>query len=98
MDGNFLIVVAGLYACVSAATFVVFAWDKSAAKRDRRRVPEAFLHGFELLGGFPGSLLAMKFLRHKNRKPSFYFVTWVIALMHAGAWGAVLFRESLFGG
>lgn len=51
--------------------FGVYAFDKLAAKRGWRRVPEANLIGMAALAGAPGALLAMLLLRHKTRKPRF---------------------------
>jgi uncharacterized membrane protein YsdA (DUF1294 family) len=47
---------------------VLLAWDKRQAVRGGRRVPESTLHTLELLGGWPGSLLARRLMRHKTVK------------------------------
>ena len=82
--------VATVYAVMSVVTFVVYWVDKRAAARDRRRVPEARLHLMELLGGWPGALVAQILVRHKSRKLSFQIVFWLIVILHAAAWIAVL--------
>ena len=56
---------------ISAATFLVYAADKSAAERGRWRVSERTLHLWSLLGGWPGAFLAQRALRHKTRKHEF---------------------------
>ena len=56
---------------ISAATYLVYAADKSAAERGRWRVSERTLHMWSLLGGWPGALLAQRALRHKTRKDEF---------------------------
>ena len=56
---------------VSAATFLVYAADKSAAARGRWRISERTLHLWSLLGGWPGAFLAQHALRHKTRKDEF---------------------------
>lgn len=46
-------------------------WDKLAAIRGWRRVPEKRLIAPVWLGGLPGLLLGMKLFRHKTSKESF---------------------------
>ena len=60
-----------LYLAVSMITCVLYAADKWAAQRARRRVPERLLHLFGLLGGWPGGLFAQRLLRHKTAKRPF---------------------------
>jgi len=69
--------VAGAYASLSVISFVLYAWDKGASGAKHQRTPEATLHLWSLLGGWPGALLAQHFLRHKSRKTSFQKVFWV---------------------
>ena len=68
--------VALLYLAASLITFLVYAVDKSAAKRGNRRTSEGVLHGLALVGGWPGALLAQQFLRHKSTKAEFRSVFW----------------------
>lgn len=85
-----LAIALALYAVASVVTFAVFAWDKRAAARSARRVPERALHALELLGGWPGALAAMWLLRHKNRKPAYWLVTALIVIAHGAAWALLL--------
>lgn len=78
------------YAAVSAVTFVAYGVDKRAAVRGRRRVPEATLHLLELLGGFPGALVAQQVFRHKRNKAGYMIVCRLIIALHLGGWGAWL--------
>ena len=57
-----------------------FSYDKWAAAKKHRRIPERNLHLFELIGGVIINLLLMYLLRHKNRKFQYYSVTWGILL------------------
>src|SRR5207302_1450731 len=66
-------IVIGCYAVVSLITFIAYAVDKRSAVRQRRRISEGTLHLLELLGGWPGALLAQTIVRHKRRK------TWYMA-------------------
>ncbi|NMH65689.1 DUF1294 domain-containing protein [Shewanella salipaludis] len=65
------------YALLSLVTFLVYAWDKSAAKRDAWRTQESSLHLLALCGGWPGALLASQLLRHKSLKLSFRLMFWL---------------------
>jgi len=86
MFPNWLLIPLVWYLPLSLVTFINFARDKHAASRGDRRTPERALHMLELLGGFAGALLAMLLLRHKNRKPSYWLVTVLIAAAHVGVW------------
>lgn len=72
-----LLWIAAAYAGLSLITFVVYAIDKSAARRRGPRTPERTLHLLSLAGGWPGALLAQRWLRHKSAKASFRRVFWV---------------------
>ena len=74
--------VAGLYVGLSAAAFIVYAADKSAASNGGWRTPESTLHLLALSGGWPGALLAQQVLRHKSTKQPFRKVFWVTALLN----------------
>ena len=63
--------VAAVYLAASAAAFAAYAWDKHAARNDKKRVAERTLHLLALIGGWPGALLAQRTLRHKTRKQPF---------------------------
>jgi len=78
----------GFGAC-SLLTLLSFAWDKAAARRGARRVPEARLLALALLGGGAGALLGMIWFRHKTRKPRFWCAAWAgIALIVAVSFAA----------
>ena len=55
--------------------------DKDRAVSSGWRVPESSLHLAELLGGWPGALLAQRRLRHKCSKTSYQFVFWNIVIL-----------------
>jgi uncharacterized membrane protein YsdA (DUF1294 family)/cold shock CspA family protein len=75
-----------VYLALSAVAFVFHGVDKGRAGTGARRVPEAKLHALELLGGWPGALLAQQYYRHKTRKRSYQVVFWVIGAVHVGFW------------
>lgn len=65
-----------LYTSLSLLTFLVYALDKSAAHRGRWRVSEQTLHVLSLAGGWPGALVAQRWLRHKSKKAIFQITYW----------------------
>ncbi|MBS7806583.1 cold shock and DUF1294 domain-containing protein [Variovorax sp. PCZ-1] len=82
-----------VYIALSLTTFLVYAFDKSAAVAGRWRTQEGTLHMLSLAGGWPGALLAQQLLRHKTSKDSFIAVFWAtVALNVCGfiAWHAGL--------
>jgi uncharacterized membrane protein YsdA (DUF1294 family) len=77
--------VAYLYIAISTITFAMYAFDKSAARKGKWRVPETRLHLLSLLGGWPGAYLAQRRLRHKSAKVSFKRVYWATATLNSFA-------------
>lgn len=102
--GRLPFLVLALYLGASAATFVAYALDKSAARHERRRISENTLHLLAVIGGWPGALLAQLLLRHKSSKESFRALFWVTVVLNCcvllwmlSASGAAVF-QSLTGG
>jgi uncharacterized membrane protein YsdA (DUF1294 family) len=79
-----------VYGLMSLICFFAYYRDKQFAIKGRQRTPEARLHLYEVLGGWPGSLLAQRLMRHKNRKLSYQRVFWLIVLLHVALAGLVL--------
>ena len=82
--------VLALYFFASFIAFFAYAFDKSAARRNRWRTQESTLHLFALLGGWPGALAAQRLLRHKSKKTSFQVVFWGTVFLNCGALGWLL--------
>ena len=80
------------YGFMSLLTYAVYAADKAAARRRRRRVPERTLHLLALLGGWPGALLAQRRLRHKTSKAAFRLRFGLTVLINGALLAAVLAR------
>lgn len=72
--------VAGYLAVVNALTYSAYASDKRRAINGEWRISESRLHLFELMGGWPATLLAQRRLRHKCSKGSYLFVFWIIVI------------------
>ncbi|HRP62545.1 MAG TPA: DUF1294 domain-containing protein [Phycisphaerales bacterium] len=81
------------YALMSVVTILAFWHDKRAATRGRARTRESTLHLLELLGGWPGAIVAQRWLRHKNRKTSYNVVLWLIILLHASVCAMMLWMQ-----
>jgi uncharacterized membrane protein YsdA (DUF1294 family) len=73
------------YVGLSIFTFLMYAFDKSAAKSKRWRTPEKTLHLLSLSGGWPGALIAQQLLRHKTSKESFVVAFWLTVALNIGA-------------
>lgn len=74
--------------------FAAFGLDKAAAQSNRRRIAEATLLRWALLGGTPGAYAGRALFRHKTRKQPFCGRLHRIALLQgvaiaAWAWWAM---------
>lgn len=79
-----------VYVTLSGMSYFMYWRDKRAAMRDGQRVPENTLHVSDLLGGWPGALMAQQMFRHKTTKASFRVVFWMTVVLNlAGAWWLV---------
>lgn len=79
-----------VYATCSLACLIAYARDKAAARAGRRRIPERTLLLLGLAGGWPGALLAQRWLRHKTAKRSFLLKFWCTVVLNLAALGAGL--------
>lgn len=79
--------IAGMYLTLSLLTFIAYAIDKSAAKRNKWRTKESTLHLLALMGGWPGALFAQNLLRHKSVKASFRNVFWITVVANLAVLG-----------
>ena len=73
------------YIALSLASFFIYAYDKSAARRGAWRTSENTLLLLGLAGGWPGALIAQEALRHKSSKTSFRIVFWATVVMNCAA-------------
>ncbi|NRD73059.1 DUF1294 domain-containing protein [Shewanella sp. VB17] len=69
-----------IYLLMSCITFIAYAIDKSSARKGEWRTSENTLQLLSFMGGWPGALLAQKWLRHKSQKHSFRLTLWMMIL------------------
>jgi uncharacterized membrane protein YsdA (DUF1294 family)/cold shock CspA family protein len=74
-----------IYMVVSLLSFIMYFFDKSAARKGAWRTQENTLHLLSLAGGWPGALIAQKKLHHKTKKQSFRYIFWITVLLNCGA-------------
>jgi uncharacterized membrane protein YsdA (DUF1294 family) len=77
---------------MSLVSFLVYGWDKRAAKMDGRRVPEKTLHLLAFFCGWPGAIFGQSFWRHKTQKPLFKSITYLIGALHLIVLGVLSFQ------
>ncbi len=75
-----------VYGVMSIITLILYQADKQRAQHGQWRVAENMLHLAELLGGWPGALMAQYNLRHKNAKFSYQLIFWLIVVSHEIGW------------
>ncbi len=75
---------------MSFITFILYAADKSKAKRGAWRIKESVLLGFGFFGGAIGGLIAMNLCRHKTKHWYFWAVN-ILGLIAQAAVYVVLF-------
>jgi len=87
--------IGGFYALMSALGFSLYGLDKRASTRGGWRTPEVRLHLIELLGGWPGALLAQRVFRHKTRKTSFQVMFYLAVAVNLVVLGWLIFAGNL---
>ena len=78
------------YGVVSILTFLVYWYDKSAARNGQWRTKESSLLFLGLAGGWPGAVIAQRLLRHKSGKRTFQVAFWGTVVMNSIALGWLL--------
>ena len=87
LAGPLPLAVIAAYGVVSILTFLVYWFDKSAARHGRWRTKESSLLLLGLAGGWPGAVVAQRVLRHKSRKQSFQVAFWGTVVVNSVALG-----------
>ncbi len=76
-----------LYIALSTLCYLMYWLDKRAAGKNAQRTPESRLHLFDLLGGWPGALIAQQQFRHKTIKQPFQVVFWATVVVNIAVVG-----------
>lgn len=90
MDKLYLLLAAWM-AAISVILFFMMGSDKKRAKSSARRIPEARLSFFALIGGAIGGTIAMRVFRHKTKHWYFAigFPIIAVAQVCACVWSAI---------
>jgi len=83
------------YVFLSVLAILLYGLDKQHAITGQWRIPEIYMHIVELMGGWPGVLLAQNDFRHKIRKSRYRRILWGIIAFHGLAWAAFLVFDFL---
>jgi uncharacterized membrane protein YsdA (DUF1294 family)/cold shock CspA family protein len=84
-NGRLPLLAPAAFFVISLATFLLYAFDKSAAMNQRWRTKESSLLVAGLLGGWPGALVAQGMFRHKSSKSSFQAAFWFTVIVNCAA-------------
>ena len=79
------VILLACYGLLSAVAFLTYRADKSAAQQGRWRTPESTLHAIDLMGGWPGALVARRVFRHKTTKQPFRTIFWATVIVNCVA-------------
>lgn len=85
------------YAGLSLISLGLYGADKSAAVHGRWRTSESTLHAVDVVGGWPGGLVARHLFRHKTRKQPFRTVFWLTVVVNVAALGWLVWSGTLEG-
>ena len=86
------LVAAGVVVGLNLAAFLLYGWDKRAARLDRRRISERSLLLAAGLGGLLGAWVGMSVFRHKTKKRSFQAKLLAVTACWVGA-GVLAYRQ-----
>ncbi|UXT22088.1 DUF1294 domain-containing protein [Agrobacterium tumefaciens] len=72
------------YIAFNLFVFLVYWWDKEAARNGAWRIRERTLLSLALIGGSLGAISAQRLLRHKTRKEPFRSILISIVILQLG--------------
>ena len=74
--------IAVAFVCNSLLEVLFYREDKRLAEQQNWRIPEFYLHFWELFCGWPGALYAQARFRHKWKKFSYMAVFWLYVILN----------------
>lgn len=77
------------YLAFNLFVFLVYWWDKEAARRGGWRIRESTLLLLALVGGSAGAISAQRLLRHKTRKEPFRSILLSIVILQSGIFASL---------
>jgi uncharacterized membrane protein YsdA (DUF1294 family) len=77
------------YIAFNLFVFLVYWWDKQAARNGEWRIRESTLLSLALIGGSLGAISAQRLLRHKTRKEPFRSILILIIILQVGLVGSL---------
>jgi uncharacterized membrane protein YsdA (DUF1294 family) len=89
------VLVLAAYGLLSGFAVLLYRADKSAAEQGRWRTPESTLHLVDLVGGWPGALVARQVFRHKTIKQPFRTIFWVTVIANCVALAWLVYEGPL---
>lgn len=75
-------IILGYYFIMNLVMYCMMAYDKNAAIKDKRRIPEKNFYFMAVLGAGAGGLLGIVFKRHKSKHLDFIMVFTITAILH----------------
>lgn len=83
------------YVCNSLLEVLFYREDKRLAEKQNWRIPEFYLHFWELMCGWPGALYAQARFHHKWKKFSYMIVFWLYVIVNTVAVAWIVFPETM---
>jgi uncharacterized membrane protein YsdA (DUF1294 family)/cold shock CspA family protein len=80
--GKMPIYMLAVFGAMSLVSFLMYWRDKRLAENGEWRTAENELHAADILGGWPGGLLAQGVFRHKSSKASFQGTFWCTVVVN----------------
>ena len=81
------------FICISALTAVLTIYDKIAAQRGSRRIPEKTLLFCGFSGGAAVEFIIMRIIRHKTRKKKFMITLPLFMVLHTALFALLIYCE-----